>query len=362
MGRNKGKEPESTADLREQLEGKGNQAKTEPKKKPPILNPRSQGQHDIIDALDNGAQLVCVSGVAGTGKTYTAVHYAEMARRTSKKPHENIKKVFLMRPAIGAGGRDLGYLPGNLDEKLEPFMRPFFDILQELNIGEEDVGKQKRYEIGSIHHLRGRTLNNAIVIIDEAQNLTDEELDMVYTRLGKNARMIMCGDPDQSDLSHKASDNPYYHFMKDVENVPGVAVVQMPDVIFRNDIIARISKVRRIGKASRAEANALNRASLEQSHRGNGHLPRPAEAFGAGLGDRAPHENGSLTSRYAGVNGQHAPAEDGDEPVTMERVLQDFEFTPSENGEPTVYDTDGDAEHVDPHSNGHAGHDDHAPG
>ena len=159
------------------------------------VRPRTAGQRRFVHSIDE-ATLTFGIGPAGTGKTYLAV---VMAVRALKK-HE-VTRVILSRPAVEAGER-LGFLPGDLREKFDPYMRPLFDVLAEM-LEDSQVNKyieRGTLEIAPLAYMRGRTLSDAFVILDEAQNATDDQLKMFLTRLGSGSKMVVTGDVTQIDL------------------------------------------------------------------------------------------------------------------------------------------------------------------
>jgi phosphate starvation-inducible PhoH-like protein len=159
------------------------------------VRPKSDGQRLLLEALER-SDLVLAIGPAGTGKTYLAVAKAVEALEAG-----HIERIILSRPAIGAG-EELGFLPGHLEDKLAPFLRPLYDALSD-RLGGKRVKRllaEGSIEIAPIAYMRGRTLNNAFIVIDEAQNCTYPQIKMLLTRLGWNSTMVVTGDPDQSDL------------------------------------------------------------------------------------------------------------------------------------------------------------------
>lgn len=159
------------------------------------VKPRSKGQQQLMEAIEHQA-LTLALGPAGTGKTYLAIAAAAKALEEG-----SIDRIILSRPAIEAG-EQLGYLPGSMEEKMSPYLRPLYDALAD-RLG----GKRLRQymsdgtiEIAPIAYMRGRTLNNAFVVIDEAQNCTYVQIKMLLTRLGWHSTMVITGDPDQTDL------------------------------------------------------------------------------------------------------------------------------------------------------------------
>jgi len=186
-----------------------------------------------IDAPLTGVQLIQAS--AGTGKTYLAVACAVDALERS-----SVQRIVLTRPAVEAGEK-LGFLPGDLTQKVDPYLRPLYDALYDL-MGFDKVQKafeRQQLEIAPLAFMRGRTLNNAFVVIDEAQNCTYMQLKMLLTRLGWHSTMVVTGDPNQSDLLTGLSG------LGDVadrfEAVPNIAVVRLGDRdIVRHPLVAEM--------------------------------------------------------------------------------------------------------------------------
>ena len=173
-------------------------------------------------------------GAAGSGKTYCAVACAVDALFAGE-----IKKIMITRPAVEAGGENLGFLPGDLQEKVSPYLFPIFDALDEM------VGRKKReqlledgtIEICPLAYMRGRTLNDAFVILDEAQNTTPELMKMFLTRLGKRSKMIVNGDPTQNDLKH-FQDSGLMDAIEKFENVQGIGITKFSkDDVVRHKIV-----------------------------------------------------------------------------------------------------------------------------
>ena len=159
---------------------------------------KTPGQREIIQASDSN-DIVFAIGPAGTGKTYTSVALAVKALKERK-----VKKIILARPAVEAG-ENLGFLPGDLKEKIDPYLRPLYDALEEMIDQDRlDLNLTKNViEIAPLAYMRGRTLNNAFVILDEAQNATNIQMKMFLTRIGFNSRAIITGDITQTDLPRK---------------------------------------------------------------------------------------------------------------------------------------------------------------
>jgi phosphate starvation-inducible PhoH-like protein len=172
--------------------------------------------------------LVLAIGPAGTGKTYTAIALAVRALK-----NREIKKIILSRPAVEAG-ENLGFLPGDLKEKIDPYLQPLYDALQDMIPPRklEDFLRDGIIQIAPLAFMRGRTLSNAFVILDEAQNTTINQLKMFLTRMGLNARFIITGDITQIDLPRRSNSGLLFA-MKILKNIESISVVQFN----RNDIV-----------------------------------------------------------------------------------------------------------------------------
>ena len=159
------------------------------------IKPCSDNQRRLLDAIDN-RNLIVAAGPAGTGKTYLAIAKAVEALEAKK-----VSRIILSRPAVEAG-ENLGFLPGGLEDKLAPYLRPLYDALTERMGGKrlKALLAENIIEIAPVAYMRGRTLNNAFIVIDEAQNCTYGQLKMMLTRLGWHSTMVITGDPDQTDL------------------------------------------------------------------------------------------------------------------------------------------------------------------
>jgi phosphate starvation-inducible PhoH-like protein len=196
------------------------------------IKPKSEGQSALLDAID-AKNLVVALGPAGTGKTYLAIAKAVEALEAG-----SVGRIVLSRPAVEAG-ESLGFLPGEMEDKLAPYLRPLYDALSDrLSMKRvRAMMAEGMIEIAPIGFMRGRTLNNAFVVIDEAQNCTYGQLKMLLTRLGWNSTMVITGDPNQSDLL------PGVSGLGDVatrlEALADVAVVRLQDVdIVRHPLVA----------------------------------------------------------------------------------------------------------------------------
>ncbi|MEQ1752742.1 MAG: PhoH family protein [Micropepsaceae bacterium] len=159
------------------------------------IKPCSDNQRKLIEAIEQ-KNLVVAAGPAGTGKTYLAIAKAVEALEQNK-----VSRIILSRPAVEAG-ESLGYLPGSLEDKLAPYLRPLYDALTERLGGKrlKSLMVENIIEIAPVAYMRGRTLNGAFIVIDEAQNCTYGQLKMMLTRLGWKSTMVITGDPDQTDL------------------------------------------------------------------------------------------------------------------------------------------------------------------
>lgn len=184
---------------------------------------RNMAQKQYLDALRNN-ELVFAIGPAGTGKTYLAV-----AMATSMLQRQRVKKIILTRPAVEAGEK-LGFLPGDLAEKVNPYLRPLYDALYDLNTAAKVAAMLETgvIEIAPLAFMRGRTLNDAFIILDEAQNTTQEQMKMFLTRMGFGSRMVVTGDITQIDLPVQNGLNSprsgLIHALEVLKNVPGMAI------------------------------------------------------------------------------------------------------------------------------------------
>jgi len=202
------------------------------------VTPKSEGQAHLIEAID-ASNLVVALGPAGTGKTYIAIAKAVEAFRAGR-----IGRIVLCRPAVDAG-ENIGFLPGDMEEKLAPYLRPLYDALQDRMSARQvkTMLADGHIEIASVGFMRGRTLNNAFVVIDEAQNCTYVQLKMILTRLGWNSKMIVTGDPAQSDLLPELSGlSPVASRIEGMAGDVSVVRLHQSDVV-RHPLVARMLDV-----------------------------------------------------------------------------------------------------------------------
>lgn len=198
------------------------------------IKPKSSGQAALIEAIDR-SNLVMALGPAGTGKTYLAIAKAVEALEAGK-----VGRIVLSRPAVEAG-ESLGYLPGDMEDKLAPYLRPLYDALSDrLSMKRvRALMSEGLIEIAPVGYMRGRTLNNAFVVIDEAQNCTYVQLKMLLTRLGWHSTMVVTGDPNQSDLLPELSG--LASVSARLEAVGNIAVVRLADTdIVRHPLVAEM--------------------------------------------------------------------------------------------------------------------------
>ena len=198
------------------------------------IKPKSPGQKQLREAIDAKA-LVMALGPAGTGKTYLAIAKAVEALEAG-----TVGRIVLSRPAVDAG-ESIGYLPGDMEDKLAPYLRPLFDALTDrLSMKRvRALMAEGAIEIAPVGFMRGRTLNNAFVVLDEAQNCTYAQLKMLLTRLGWHSTMIVTGDPNQSDLLPGVSG--LAEVANRFEALDNIAVVRLSDVdIVRHPLVAEM--------------------------------------------------------------------------------------------------------------------------
>lgn len=201
------------------------------------VKPMSAGQALLMQAIKEH-NLTLALGPAGTGKTYLAISSAVAALEKGE-----VDRIVLSRPAIEAG-ESIGYLPGDMNEKMAPFLRPLYDALSD-RLGSKRLKAMMAdgsIEIAPVGYMRGRTLNNAFVVIDEAQNCTYAQIKMLLTRLGWHSTMVLTGDPDQSDLLPGVSG--LSDIARRLEVVDGIAIVRLAEAdIVRHPLVASMLTV-----------------------------------------------------------------------------------------------------------------------
>lgn len=196
---------------------------------------RTLNQRRLVQAVSKNAMVFAV-GPAGTGKTYTAVALAVKALK-----EKEVKRIILTRPAVEAG-ENLGFLPGDMKEKLDPYMMPLYDALSDMISPEKlkEMLENRVIEIAPLAFMRGRTLDKAFVILDEAQNATVQQMKMFLTRMGQTAKFVITGDMSQVDLPHKQRSGLSYatNILQDVE---GIEIIQLKqsDVV-RHPLVKKI--------------------------------------------------------------------------------------------------------------------------
>lgn len=245
-----------------------------------VIRPKTLGQKRYVDAIDENTITFGI-GPAGTGKTYLA-----MAKAVQALQRKEVSRIILSRPAIEAGER-LGFLPGTLTDKIDPYLRPLYDALNEM-MDPEIVPKlmaSGTIEVAPLAYMRGRTLNDSFVVLDEAQNTTPEQMKMFLTRLGFGTRMVVTGDITQIDLPQGASGlRLVTRVLKDIDDIEFCSLTS--DDVVRHTLVGRIvdayteyDEQRLASKREHDEASAfVNRAARrgQQSRPGGprDHLPK----------------------------------------------------------------------------------------
>lgn len=200
----------------------------------PILA-RTPNQKKLVEAFDEN-DMVFAIGPAGSGKTYTAIALAVRALKTKQ-----VKKIILSRPAVEAGEK-LGFLPGDMKDKIDPYLQPLYDALEDMipPLKLKEYIENKVIQIAPLAFMRGRTLNDAVIILDEAQNTTKPQIKMFLTRLGLNGKMIVTGDVTQIDLP-LSQQSGLIHSMRILQNIKGIGKVEFnkKDIV-RHKLVQRI--------------------------------------------------------------------------------------------------------------------------
>ena len=200
-----------------------------------LIKARTPNQQRLVDAVKKN-DMVFAIGPAGTGKTYTAVALAVRALK-----NKEIRRIILTRPAVEAG-ENLGFLPGDLRDKLDPYLQPLYDALRDMIPQQKLLSywEDNTIEIAPLAFMRGRTLDNAFVILDEAQNATASQLKMFLTRMGRNAKFVITGDVTQIDLPRHQSSGLVQatQLLRDIE---GISVIQLDNSdVIRHRLVTRI--------------------------------------------------------------------------------------------------------------------------
>ncbi|MDE6198008.1 MAG: PhoH family protein [Muribaculaceae bacterium] len=222
------------------------------------ISARTPNQAKLVEAF-NGNDLTFALGPAGTGKTYIAIALAVRALK-----NREARKIILSRPAVEAGEK-LGFLPGDMKDKIDPYLQPLYDALEDMipAMKLKEYMETKVIQIAPLAFMRGRTLNDAIIILDEAQNTTTHQIKMFLTRLGMNAKMIITGDVTQIDLPHKTQSG-LVQALKVLHDVPGVALVEFgkKDIV-RHHLVQRIVEAYEKHDALEEQARREARESQE---------------------------------------------------------------------------------------------------
>ncbi|GLB52445.1 phosphate starvation protein PhoH [Neptunitalea chrysea] len=200
-----------------------------------IIKAQTVNQKKIVNLMQKNDMLFAI-GPAGTGKTYTGVALAVKALK-----EKQVRRIILTRPAVEAG-ENLGFLPGDLKEKLDPYMQPLYDALRDMIPAEKlsSYIEKDIIQIAPLAFMRGRTLDNAFVILDEAQNTTHAQMKMFLTRMGKNAKFMITGDPGQIDLPRRVISGLKEALLV-LANVPGIGIVYLDDKdVIRHRLVKEI--------------------------------------------------------------------------------------------------------------------------
>jgi len=200
-----------------------------------LIKAQTANQRKVVDACKKD-DMVFAIGPAGTGKTYTGVALAVKALK-----EKQVRRIILTRPAVEAG-ENLGFLPGDLKEKLDPYMQPLYDALRDM-IPAEKLAKyieDGTIQIAPMAFMRGRTLDNAFVILDEAQNTTHAQMKMFLTRMGKNAKFLLTGDPGQIDLPRRVISG-LKEALLILKNVEGISIIYLDDKdVIRHKLVKKV--------------------------------------------------------------------------------------------------------------------------
>lgn len=224
------------------------------------IKSRSENQQKLIDAYEKNDMVFAV-GPAGTGKTYLSIALAVRALKDKVA-----KKIILSRPAVEAGEK-LGFLPGDMKDKIDPYLQPLYDSLEDMipAVKLQDMMEKHIIQIAPLAFMRGRTLSDAIVILDEAQNTTSQQIRMFLTRMGTNTKMIITGDMTQIDLPRDQRSG-LKEALKILEGVEGIGVVNLGQKdIVRHKLVTRIVNAYEKHDKERAEAREARLAEKENT-------------------------------------------------------------------------------------------------
>ncbi|MBX3418564.1 MAG: PhoH family protein [Pirellulaceae bacterium] len=227
------------------------------------IKPKTAGQAAYIEAIRKH-DLVFAIGPAGTGKTYLAVAMAVEALK-----HQLVRKIVLVRPAVEAG-ESLGFLPGDMQAKINPYLRPLLDAIHEM-IGYDQVQRlilQDVIEVAPLAYMRGRTLNQAFIILDEAQNTTVSQMKMFLTRMGFDSKIVVSGDPTQTDLPRQTQSG-LNDALRRLKNIRGVKTVRLGQGdIVRNRLVQQIVEAYEYRPHRVVSAEADDEQALDDDHPG----------------------------------------------------------------------------------------------
>ena len=224
------------------------------------IKSRSENQQQLIEAYEKNDMVFAV-GPAGTGKTYLSIALAVKALK-----EKTIKKIILSRPAVEAGEK-LGFLPGDMKDKIDPYLQPLYDALEDMipSVKLQDMMEKHIIQIAPLAFMRGRTLSDAVVILDEAQNTTSQQIRMFLTRMGMNTKMIITGDLTQIDLPREQRSG-LKEALKILDGVEGIGVVKLGQKdIVRHKLVTRIVNAYDKYDKERAEAREAQKAEKDNS-------------------------------------------------------------------------------------------------
>ena len=224
------------------------------------IKSRSENQQQLIEAYEKNDMVFAV-GPAGTGKTYLSIALAVKALK-----EKAIKKIILSRPAVEAGEK-LGFLPGDMKDKIDPYLQPLYDALEDMipAVKLQDLMEKHIIQIAPLAFMRGRTLSDAVVILDEAQNTTSQQIRMFLTRMGMNTKMIITGDLTQIDLPREQRSG-LKEALKILDGVEGIGVVKLGQKdIVRHKLVTRIVNAYDKYDKERAEAREAQKAEKDNS-------------------------------------------------------------------------------------------------